>query len=95
MGSIPGVVVGAIVLIGLPELFREFSEYRFLFYGAVLILMMRFRPEGIIPSRIGRQEMHHEASADDPLAATAAAEPLDEPPGVRPGSSGLAVLPGV
>lgn len=75
MGSIPGVVVGAIVLIGLPELFREFSEYRFLFYGAVLILMMRFRPEGIIPSRIGRQEMHHEASEDDPLAATAAAEP--------------------
>jgi branched-chain amino acid transport system permease protein len=75
MGSIPGVVIGAIVLIGLPELFREFSEYRFLFYGAVLILMMRFRPEGLIPSRIGRQEMHHDASQDDPLTATAAAEP--------------------
>jgi branched-chain amino acid transport system permease protein len=75
MGSIPGVVVGAIVLIGLPELFREFSEYRFLFYGAVLILMMRFRPEGLIPSRIGRQEMHHDASEDDPLAATAVVEP--------------------
>lgn len=75
MGSIPGVVVGAIVLIGLPELFREFSEYRFLFYGAVLILMMRFRPEGLIPSRIGRQEMHHDAAQDDPLTATAAVEP--------------------
>jgi len=75
MGSIPGVVVGAIVLIGLPELFREFSEYRFLFYGAVLILMMRFRPEGLIPTRIGRQEMHHDASQDDPLDATAAVEP--------------------
>ena len=75
MGSIPGVVIGAIVLIGLPELFREFSEYRFLFYGAVLILMMRFRPEGLIPSRIGRQEMHHDASQADPLTATAAAEP--------------------
>jgi branched-chain amino acid transport system permease protein len=75
MGSIPGVVVGAIVLIGLPELFREFSEYRFLFYGAVLILMMRFRPEGLIPSRIGRQEMHHDAAEADPLAATAMAEP--------------------
>ncbi|MBX3028564.1 MAG: branched-chain amino acid ABC transporter permease [Chloroflexi bacterium] len=75
MGSIPGVVVGAIVLIGLPELFREFSEYRFLFYGAVLILMMRFRPEGLIPSRIGRQEMHHDAAEDDPLTATAAVEP--------------------
>lgn len=75
MGSIPGVVVGAIVLIGLPELFREFSEYRFLFYGAVLMLMMRFRPEGLIPSRIGRQEMHHDAAQEDPLAATAATEP--------------------
>jgi len=75
MGSIPGVIVGAIVLIGLPELFREFSEYRFLFYGAVLILMMRFRPEGLIPSRMGRQEMHHDAAESDPLSATALAEP--------------------
>ena len=54
MGSIPGVVVGAIVLIGLPELFREFSEYRFLFYGLALIIMMRFRPEGLLPSKIGQ-----------------------------------------
>jgi len=75
MGSIPGVIGGAAFLIGLPELFREFSEYRFLFYGAVLILMMRFRPEGLIPTRIGRQEMHHDASQDDPLDATAAVEP--------------------
>ena len=37
MGSIPGVVAGAIFLIGLPELFREFSEYRYLFYGVALI----------------------------------------------------------
>ena len=53
MGSIPGVIVGAIVLIGLPELFREFSEYRYLFYGLVLMFMMRFRPEGLWPSRVG------------------------------------------
>ena len=65
MGSIPGVVLGAIVLIGLPELFREFSEYRFLFYGIVLMFMMRFRPEGLMPSRIGKREMHGaEAPAD-------------------------------
>ena len=51
MGSIPGVVVGAIFLIGLPELFREFSEYRFLFYGIALIAMMLFRPEGLLPSQ--------------------------------------------
>jgi branched-chain amino acid transport system permease protein len=58
MGSIPGVIVGAIFLIGVPELFREFSEYRFLFYGIVLIAMMRYRPEGLLPSRIVRRELH-------------------------------------
>jgi branched-chain amino acid transport system permease protein len=74
MGSIPGVIVGAIVLIGLPELFREFSEYRYLFYGVVLMFMMRFRPEGLWPSRIGRREMHVEeaTSAALPLEATEA-----------------------
>ena len=58
LGSIPGVVVGAIFLIGLPELFREFAEYRFLFYGVALIAMMRFRPEGLLPSRIAIRELH-------------------------------------
>jgi branched-chain amino acid transport system permease protein len=56
MGSIPGVVLGALVIIGLPELFREFAEYRFLFYGIALILVMQWRPEGLMPSRASRQE---------------------------------------
>ncbi len=60
MGSIPGVVLGAVVIIGLPELFREFAEYRFLLYGIALILVMRWRPEGLMPSRVGREEMRHE-----------------------------------
>jgi branched-chain amino acid transport system permease protein len=74
MGSIPGVIVGAIVLIGLPELFREFSEYRYLFYGVVLMFMMRFRPEGLWPSRAGRREMRHgeASSAALPSDATGA-----------------------
>ena len=74
MGSIPGVIVGAIVLIGLPELFREFSEYRYLFYGVVLMFMMRFRPEGLWPSRVGRREMHttEATSTALPLEATEA-----------------------
>jgi branched-chain amino acid transport system permease protein len=66
MGSIPGVVLGAIFIIGLPELFREFAEFRFLMYGIALILVMHWRPEGLIPSRIGRQEMH----VDDETADT-------------------------
>jgi branched-chain amino acid transport system permease protein len=60
MGSIPGVVLGAIVIIGLPELFREFAEYRFLLYGVALILVMLWRPEGLLPSKVGRQEAHKE-----------------------------------
>jgi branched-chain amino acid transport system permease protein len=57
MGSLPGVVVGAIALVGLPELLREFGEYRYLFYGAVLIIMMRIRPEGLWPSATRRREL--------------------------------------
>ena len=49
IGSLPGIVVGALVLVGLPELLREFTEYRLLIYGAVLIFMMLARPEGLIP----------------------------------------------
>jgi branched-chain amino acid transport system permease protein len=60
MGSNPGVVVGAIFLIGLPELFREFSEYRYLFYGVALIAVMQLRPEGLLPSRIVQRELHEE-----------------------------------
>jgi branched-chain amino acid transport system permease protein len=58
MGSIPGVIVGAIALIGLPEAFREFSEYRFLFYGAALIIMMLSKPGGLWPSSIVQRELH-------------------------------------
>jgi branched-chain amino acid transport system permease protein len=64
MGSIPGVVVGAIVLIGLPELFREFQEYRYLFYGAALIGLMRLRPEGLFPSRSVERELHVEENIE-------------------------------
>jgi branched-chain amino acid transport system permease protein len=51
MGNIPGVLLGALVLVGLPELLREFSEFRLLVYGAVLIFMMLQRPEGLLPDR--------------------------------------------
>jgi len=57
MGSLPGVVVGALVLVGLPELLREFAEYRLLLYGALLIAMMVIRPEGLWPSPIRRREL--------------------------------------
>lgn len=60
MGSLPGVLVGALVLVGLPELLREFSDYRLLVYGAVLVVMMLFRPEGLWPEAVHRRELHKE-----------------------------------
>lgn len=77
MGSIPGVALGAIFLIGLPELFREFSEYRFLFYGAALILLMRFRPEGLLPSRVVKRELHLEDNIE-PSEAPAGSSVADQ-----------------
>ncbi len=58
LGSLPGVVLGAFVLVGLPELLREFEEYRLLMYGLLLITMMLVRPEGLWPSAVTRREMH-------------------------------------
>ena len=58
MGSIPGVVVGSLALIGLPELLREFAEFRLLVYGGVLVIMMLVRPEGLLPDQARRRELH-------------------------------------
>jgi branched-chain amino acid transport system permease protein len=70
MGSIPGVVVGALALIGLPELLREFAEFKLLVYGAVLVIMMLLRPEGLIPDYVRRRELHDEGT--DLIGGTAA-----------------------
>jgi branched-chain amino acid transport system permease protein len=60
MGSIPGVIVGAAALVGLPELLREFAEYRMLVYGAALVAMMILRPEGLWPEAKHKMELHAE-----------------------------------
>ncbi len=74
MGNIAGVVVGAIVLVGLPELLREFAEYRLLIYGAVLVAMMLLRPEGLLPSRQRRAELHEHEDDEDQYAGTTGEE---------------------
>ena len=48
MGSIVGVAIAALVLILLPEYLRAFSEFRMLIFGAIMVLMMVFRPQGIV-----------------------------------------------
>jgi branched-chain amino acid transport system permease protein len=67
MGSLPGVVVGSLVLVGLPELLREFAQYRLLIYGALLIVMMLVRPEGLWPSEVRKRELH--AGSEEPSAS--------------------------
>jgi branched-chain amino acid transport system permease protein len=66
MGSIPGVIVGALALVALPELLREFAEFRLLVYGVVLVMMMLYKPEGLWPEETHRLELHE----DDNIAAT-------------------------
>ncbi len=48
MGSISGVIIAAIILIMAPEYLRAFSEYRMLIFGAIMVLMMIFRPQGLV-----------------------------------------------
>jgi len=48
MGNVMGAVVGATLLIALPEAFRFLAEYRILIYGLVLLLLIRFRPQGVM-----------------------------------------------
>jgi branched-chain amino acid transport system permease protein len=51
LGSIPGTILGAGVVVIFPEIFRQFASYRLLFFGLALMLMMIFRPGGIWPRK--------------------------------------------
>lgn len=65
LGSIVGVFVGAFALIGVPELLREFAEFRLLLYGVALIVMMLVRPEGLWPSEAQRRELRGDDDVGD------------------------------
>jgi len=79
LGSVRGAVVGALVLVGLPNLLTEFENYRLGIYGAVLIAIMLYRPQGLLPNvRVARELQEEERAQDqwlrahDPEAAAAA-----------------------
>jgi len=56
MGSIPGVILGALALVALPEMFRDFELYRMLAFGGVMAVMMIVRPAGLWPAaRMGKR----------------------------------------
>ncbi|HOI73484.1 MAG TPA: branched-chain amino acid ABC transporter permease [Syntrophales bacterium] len=50
-GSIPGVLLGAALIVGIPEVFRDLANARMLVFGAAMVAMMIFRTEGIIPQK--------------------------------------------
>ncbi|GIM47074.1 branched-chain amino acid ABC transporter permease [Collibacillus ludicampi] len=51
LGRLPGVVLGAVIVILLPEAMRDFSNWRFLLFGVLLVIIMIFRPQGLWPAR--------------------------------------------
>lgn len=48
MGSITGVIIAAVILMMAPEYLRAFSEYRMLIFGSIMVVMMIFRPQGLV-----------------------------------------------
>lgn len=78
MGSIPGTIIGAILIAGIPEMIRGLAQspmfsmyikaetasaianYRYLAFGLLMVVMMAFRPQGILPSKRRAQELHPE-----------------------------------
>ncbi|MEP7055383.1 MAG: branched-chain amino acid ABC transporter permease [Actinomycetota bacterium] len=69
MGTIPGALLGASALAIIPEKLRFLQDKRLLVFGIALILMMRFRPEGIVPNKRRRREFHDETGGGDAMSA--------------------------
>jgi branched-chain amino acid transport system permease protein len=68
VGSLLGVIMGATIIVALPEIFREFALYRLLVFGLMLMILMIFRPQGLLP--VARQR----AAKTTPAAPAAAAK---------------------
>jgi branched-chain amino acid transport system permease protein len=76
MGTIPGAVLGAALLFVLPEELRQFSDYRLMFFGLALVVIMRFRPQGLIADRHRRAELADEDVTGESLEDTAIKSPV-------------------
>jgi branched-chain amino acid transport system permease protein len=64
-GNLLGVILGATLLVALPEVFREFQAYRLLAFGLMLMVLMVFRPQGLVSgeSGVAREDPEPAASA--------------------------------
>ena len=75
MGTVPGALLGSTLLFVIPEKLRAFQNTRLLLFGIALILIMRFRPQGLIPSRRRARELRQ----DDPAEGDAMGSPPSAP----------------
>jgi branched-chain amino acid transport system permease protein len=86
-GSVPGVLLGSFLIIGLPELFRGFADARMLIFGAAMILMMIFRSQGIVPAHVRPYSLDELVDAEDsmppPAAGSGASENMQSAKEVR------------
>ncbi|HET9554671.1 MAG TPA: branched-chain amino acid ABC transporter permease [Anaeromyxobacteraceae bacterium] len=74
-GSIPGVIIGATIVVVMPEIFRDLASARMLFFGLVMMVMMIIRPQGLLPVRGLRfRKAHLAAPPPAPAASPAQAE---------------------
>lgn len=102
LGSIPGNILGAAIIVVFPEIFRQFASYRLLFFGAALVVMMIFRPGGILPRRregvglrgLGIKDLPEDENAfiEEVIRKTVAerSSPADSPnPAQNGGSNGV------
>jgi branched-chain amino acid transport system permease protein len=64
MGSIKGAIAGAALVVLLPEIFRELEAYRFFVFGLALVVVMIFRPQGLLPSKRRKAELLGGASEE-------------------------------
>jgi branched-chain amino acid transport system permease protein len=74
-GSIPGVLLGAFLVVALPEVFRGFASARMAVFGFVMMVMMIFRTQGLLPLRSVRFKEADVARAGDVPAPRAEAAP--------------------
>ncbi|MEV0968552.1 branched-chain amino acid ABC transporter permease [Microtetraspora glauca] len=79
-GNVPGVILGAFLVAWLPERFRGLSDYRILVFGAALVVLMIFRPEGLLPSRRRKAELAEGTGGMGALGAEVPG-PEDQPAG--------------
>jgi len=83
-GNMAGVIVGAVVVGYLPERFRSFQNTRELWFGAALVAMMIFRPQGLVPARRRQSEMEDTSKPGGSMTGPLGAEVMGDDTDFRP-----------